>query len=203
MPNVVGNLNMTFNTSSSFVRGRLITLFIIGVMLLVFAVLQLITIWTPKSSLVPLKGTLQSCDTYVSTVSSTTRYGYEAKSQKAELIFYLQEHKKKFALSENIGSDYSNEQYEEIKSKLNRADTVTVWVKKSELDNWAPKVFQIDNGKETALDFQSIRLKHRSLTLFLLLMGLGCVIFSIYAFYPRLFSKRQAEEERQPTTSGL
>jgi hypothetical protein len=170
-------------------------------MLLVFAVQQLITVWTPKKSLIPLKGTLQSCDTYVTPVSSTNRYGYEAKSQKAELIFYLQEHKKKFALAENIGSDYRDEQYEAIKSKLNRADTVAVWVKKSELDYWEPQVFQVDTDRETVLDFQTVRLKDRSLTAFLLLMGLGCVIFPIYAFYPRLFSKRQAEKERQPTTS--
>lgn len=170
-------------------------------MLLVFAVQQLTTIWTPKSSLTPLKGTLQSCDMYVTPVSSTNRHGYEAKSQKAELIFYLNEHKKKFALMENIGNDYRDEDYENIKSKLNRAETVTVWVKKSELDYWEPQVFQIDTDSETVLDFQTVRFKEQPLTAFLLLMGLSCVIFPIYAFYPRLFSKQQVEKERQPTTS--
>ena len=194
---------MTFNTSSSFVRGRLITLFLIGVMLLVFAVQQLITIWTPKSSLIPLKGTLQSCETYVTPVSSTNRYGHEATSQKADLIFYLNEHKKKFALMENIGSDYRKEQYEDIKSKLARADLVTAWVKKSELHYWEPQVFQIDTDSETVLDFQTVRFKERPLTAFLLLLGLGFVVFPIYAFYPRLFSKRPLEKERQPTTSAL
>ncbi len=194
---------MTFNTRSSFVRGRLITLFLIGVVLLVFAVRQLTTIWTPKSSLIPLKGTLQSCDTYVTPVSSKNRYGYEAKSQKAELIFYLNEHKKKFALKENIGIDYRGEDYENIKSKLNRAETVTVWVKKSELDYWEPQIFQIDTDRTTVLDFQTVRFKERPLTVFLLLMGLGCVIFPIYAFYPRFFSKQQLDKEKQATTSAL
>jgi hypothetical protein len=200
---VVGTLNMTFNTSSSFVRGRLVTLFLIGVMLLVFSTQQLITIWTPKTSLTPLKGTIQSCHTYVTPVSSKNRYGYEAKSQKAELIFYLHEHKKKFALMENIGSNYRNKEYEEIKSKLNRVDSVTVWVKKSELSYWEPQVFQIETERGTVLDFQTVRFKDRPLTVFLLLMGLGCVIFPIYAFYPRLFSKLHVEKERQPTTSVL
>ena len=144
---------MTINTSSSFVRGRLISLFLFGVMLLVFAVQQLTTIWMPKSSLIPLKGTLQSCDIYVTPVSSTNRYGYEAKSQKAELIFYLNEHKKKFALMENIGSEYRDEDYEDIKGKLNRSDTITVWVKKSELDYWEQQIFQINTNRETVLDF--------------------------------------------------
>ena len=172
-------------------------------MLLVFAVQQLVTIWTPKSSLIPLKGILQSCDTYVTPVSSTSRYGYEAKSQKAELIFYLNEHRKKFALMKNIGSDYRNEEYEDIKSKLTRADSVTVWVKKSEVSYWEPQVFQIETDRGTVLDFQTVRFKERPLTAFLLLMGLGCVIFPIYAFYPGLFSKRQVEKERLPTTSAL
>jgi hypothetical protein len=194
---------MTFYTSSSFVKGRLITLFLIGVMLIVFGVQQLTNIWTSKSSLIPLKGTLQSCDTYVTPVSSTNRYGYEAKSQKAELIFYLNEHKKKFALKENIGSDYRKEEYEDIKSKLTRANSVTVWVKKSELSYWEPQVFQIETDRGTLLDFQTVRFKERPLTAFLLLMGFGCVIFSIYTLYPRLFSKRQVKKETHPTTSAL
>jgi hypothetical protein len=172
-------------------------------MLLVFAVQQLTTIWTPKSSLIPLKGTLQSCDTYVTPVSSTNRYGYEAKSQKAELIFYLNEHKKKFALMENIGSDYRNEDYEDIKSKLNRANMVKIWVKKSEMDYWEPQVFQIDTDSETVLGFQTVRFKERPLTAFLLLMGLACVLFPIYAFYPKRFGKKPLDNERQPTTGSL
>jgi len=158
-------------------------------MLLVFAVQQLTTIWTPKSSLIPLKGTLQSCDTYVTSVSSTNRYGNEAKNQKAELIFYLNEHKKKFALMENIGSDYRSEDYEDIESKLNRANIITVWVKESEMNYWEPQVFQVDTDSETVLDFQSVRFKELPLTVFLLLMGLGCVIFPIYFFIQSCLTK--------------
>ena len=200
---IVGSFIMELYKSSSFVRGRLITLFFIGVLLLVLFVQQLITIWTPKNSLVALKGTLQSCDTYVTSVNSANHYGYEAKSQKADLIFYLQEHKKKFALSENIGSNYNDEHYEKIKNKLKRADTVTVWVKKSALGNWQPQVFEIDTDKETVLDFQTVRFEERPLTAFLLLTGLSCVIFPIYFFYPRLFGKQQVEKAKRHTTSVL
>lgn len=182
------NLNMTFNTSSSFVRGRLVTLFLIGVMLLIFAIDHLTTIWTPKSSLTPLRGTLLSCDIYVTPVSSKRHYGFDAKSQKAELIFYLKEHKKKFALLDNIGSNNRKEEFGDIKSKLTRAGSVTVWVKKSELDYWEPHVFQIDTDKITVLNLHTVRFKERPLTAFLLLMGLSFVIFPIYVFYPSLFS---------------
>lgn len=187
---------MLINTNSRFVRPRLIILLVIGVTLLVFAVEQLITIWTPKSSLTPLKGIVRSCEIYVTPVSSKSRYGYEAKSQKAELIFYLSEHKKKFALLQNIGDDYRNEEYEEIKNKLNRADSVTVWIKKSELDYWEPQVFQIETDRDISLDFKTIRFKDRSLTLFLLLIGLGFVVFPIYVFYPKLFGKHNVEKAR-------
>ena len=187
---------MTFNTNSKFVRGRLITLFLFGVMLLAFAIQQLMISWTPRSSLIPLKGTLRSCNTYVTPVSSTNRYGYEAKSQKAELTFYLYEYMKKFALSENIGNDDINKQYEKIKGKLTRADSVTVWIKKSELDYWEPQVFQIDNDKETALDLKTVRFKNRPLTVFLLLLGLASAIFPIYVFYPKISSQQRLLYER-------
>ena len=54
---------------------------------------------------------------------------------------------------ENIGSEYRDEDYEDIKGKLNRSDTITVWVKKSELDYWEQQIFQINTNRETVLDF--------------------------------------------------
>lgn len=193
---------MTFDTSNSFVRGRLVTLFLIGVMLLVFAIQQLVIIWTPRSSLSPFRGTLQSSKSYVTTVSSENSYGHETKSQKAELIIYLHEHKKKFVLMENIGSNYRNEEYDEIETELKHANSVTVWIKTSETDYWEPKVFQIETDRGTILDFQTVRFKDRPLTGFLLIMGLGCMIFPIYIFYPRTNHNKSAYTKRQHTTSG-
>jgi hypothetical protein len=160
---------------------------LIGIMFLVLAVKQLITSWTPKSSLVPLKGTLQSCNSYVIPVNSTSRYGYETKSQKAELVFYLNEHKKKFAMMENIGSNFTHKQFDEIDSYLRQGDVVTVWVKKRELDYWAPQVFQIETDRGTVLEFETVRFKNRPLTVFFLLFGIGCILLPLYAFY-RLFN---------------
>lgn len=182
-------LKMRLNADSNFVRVRLIVLFLMGVTLLVIAIQQLTVIWTTENSLIPLKGTLQSCNTYITPVSNTKRYGSKANSQKAELIFYLNEHKKKFTLMENIGDDYSNEEYENINRKLNRSDSVTVWVKKSAVADWEPKVFKINTDSETILKLQTIRFKERPLALFLLLMGLVSIFFPIYVFYPKLFRK--------------
>jgi predicted CopG family antitoxin len=125
-----------------------------GILMLGFAIYQLQTIWTSKSSLVSLKGTLKYCDIYIRTVSSRSRYGYIAKSQKSELIFYLNEHRKKFALAENIGSDFRNEDYEKIKTKLRRAEEVTVWIKAVEIDDWEPQIFQIQQTEKRYLIFK-------------------------------------------------
>lgn len=95
---------------------------------------------------------------------------------------------------ENIGSNYSDEEYEIIKNELNRSDSVTVWVKKPEVGDWEPQVFQIETEKGIVLGFQTVRFKDRPLIVFLLLMGLGCVILPIYALYPMLFRRRHLEK---------
>ena len=123
---------MVLNLRSNSVKGRLIGMFLMGVICLLFAIQLLNIILTSRSSLTPIRGTLENSNIYITTVSSKTKYNYEAISQKSELIFYLIEFKKKFALVENIGSDYRNKEYEDIQSKLKKADSVTVWIKKSE-----------------------------------------------------------------------
>jgi predicted CopG family antitoxin len=194
---------MTFDTENNFVRSRLYGLFLLGIVMLGFAIYQLQTIWTSKSSLVSLKGTLKYCDIYIRTVSSRSRYGYEAKSQKSELILYLNEHRKKFALVENIGSDFRNENYEKIKTKLRRAEEVTVWVKAVEINDWEPQIFQIRTNRKEVLDYQTIRFKERPLTAFLMLMGFGCIGFPLYAFCPHWFNRQHKHPKRLPTTSAL
>jgi len=178
---------MALNIRSNFVKGRLIGLFLLGVICLVFAIELLNTILTSRASLILIRGTLENSNIYITTVSSKTKYNHEAISQKSELIFYLVEFKIKFALVENIGSDYRNKEYEEIQTKLKKADSVTVWIKKSEMEFWEPKIFQIEADHEIVLEFQNVRFKERSLVIFFLLLGIGCIIFPVYAFYPRLF----------------
>ncbi len=181
---------MTLNISSNVVKNRLFGLFAIGVILLFIAIKLLTTISTSKNSLTPISGTLENCDIYITTVSSKNRYNYEAISQKSELIFYFTEFKKKFSISENIGSDYQNKDYNNIKAKLKSADSVTVWIKASELETWEPKIFQINADKETVLEFESVRFKESPLAIFLLILGLGCVLLPTYAFYPNLFKSK-------------
>lgn len=148
------------------------------------------TIWTFKSQLSQIKGTLRSANTYVTTVTYTNpRNGYTTKSQKSELIFYLNERKQKFYLMENIGDKFRNEKYETILQGLKRADSIYVWVKKNAIEEYAPQVFQIDNDRVTLLDFETVRMDKSPLALFMLSMGLISIAGFFWFRYPDKFKK--------------
>jgi hypothetical protein len=175
------------NTKDPATQNRLISLLLIGVVMLGYSIYMLPTIWTSKDSLMPVSGVLDRADTYYSTV--TDRHG--DKSRKAELVFYLVGIKKKFALVENIGNEYSLKEYEQIKDGLNRSDSVTVWIKEEEDSYWDPKVFQITTDRKILLEFDAVRYKEQPVALFLCLGSLGCIGFSVYAFFPKLFRRKQ------------
>ena len=138
-----------------------------------------------KSNLVPFTGTLRTADIYTSTVSD--RRGH--KSQKTELIFYLNEFDKKFSLVENIGQDYYSKDYGTLLRNLNKADNITVWVRNSEKDDYEPKVFQIDRDELTILDFDTVKFKNRCATAFMLFMGLGSIVLFTWFRYPGKLKK--------------
>lgn len=158
---------------------------IFGIMLIGFGLYQPPTIWTFKSNLTQIKGTLRSSDTYITNV--TDRRGHE--SRKSELIFYINGRQQKFYFAENIGDEWRNEKYEKILQGLKRADTVTVWVRKSEVDKYEPEVFQIDNDRTTLLDFETVRTDKIPLTAFMLLLGLGSITAFLWFRFPDKFNK--------------
>lgn len=160
-------------------RNYLIRLLIIGIIVTCFGVFQLSTIFTFKSNLTQIKGTLQAANIYTKNVTDSR--GHE--SRKSELIFYLNEQQKKFYITENIGDKWQNEKYDRILRGLKRADTITVWIKKSELNLYEPKVFQIDKDRTTILEFETVRTEHLSLTIFLLFLGLGSIGIFIYSTF--------------------
>jgi len=160
-------------------------LLIFGIMLTGFGIYQLSTIWTFKSNLTQIKGTLRDADTYVTNV--TDRRGHE--SRKSELIFYINGQQQKFHFVENIGDEWHNDKYEKILQGLKRADTITVWVKKSEVAEYEPEVFQIDNDRTTLLDFETVRTDKSPLTAFMLLLGLGSITAFLWFRFPDKFNK--------------
>ena len=104
---------------------------IFGLFITGIGIYQFSTLLTFKSQLTDIKGLLSSADTYVTTVTERRR---GTKSQKSELIFYISGRQKKFRLVENIGSKYRNEEFEKIRKDLKRADSITVWVEKKEIE---------------------------------------------------------------------
>ena len=158
---------------------------IFGIVVTALSFYQLPTIWTLKSNLTQIKGTLRSADTYVTNVKDSR--GHESK--KSELIFYFNESKQKYRLVENIGDKYVDNKYETILSGLKRADTVSVWIKKSQVDVFEPKVFQIDMDKTTLVDFESVQTENSPLTAFMLVVGLGSIALYFWTRYPDKFKK--------------
>lgn len=152
-------------------------LLIFGLLVTGLGLYQFTNLLTFKSQLTEIKGVLSSADVYVTTVTERSR---GTKSQKSELIFYLSGRQQKFGLVENIGSNYKNLEFEQLRKSLRRADSVAVWVKQSEVENYEPKVFQIDADRKTILEFEKVRTKDSGLTLFLLFLGLSTIYFRVF-----------------------
>lgn len=168
---------MTEEDKNSWSKYHRNSLLIFGLALTGLGIYHFSTLLTFKSQLANITGVLSSADMYVTTVEQ--RRG--AKSQKSELVFYISGRQQKFSLIENIGDEYRNETFEKIIKDLNRADSITVWVKQTELDTYEPKIFQIDTDRKTILEFETVRTENSETTLFLLFLGVGSLIFYFWA----------------------
>jgi len=122
---------------------------------------------TNKGSLTTLPGTIKDFNIRIDNVSSRNRMGYEAKSRRATLFFSLNEYSKIFKLSENIGQKYYHQDYNRIVNFLKNSRTISVWIKKSDLQSIEPKVFQIDANDQTVLDFQTVKNEYSGVIAFL------------------------------------
>ncbi|MBC6607316.1 hypothetical protein H8B13_10845 [Hymenobacter sp. BT188] len=138
-------------------------------------------IFVSKSSLIPLKGTLNFAKTYITTVED--RKGN--KSRKSELIFSLKEYNKVYSIGENIGTDYRDDNHEKIAQKLNQASLVTVWIKKSEINSSEPEVFQIDGPDDLIiLSIAEVKNTKRFIITFSLIFGLVCIKVFFWMRFP-------------------
>lgn len=144
---------------------------------------------TNKNSLTELKGTTQISEVIVDNVSSRNRIGYEAKSRRVTLYFRLNEHQKLFKLVENIGQDYSHDEYNRISNLLKKSQSVGVWINQNELESSQPKVFQIDVNERTILDFGTVKSEHSGVFIFTLLLGVITTGFALYSRYPERTKK--------------
>lgn len=176
---------------------RKIGLFLIGLMTLIFGLLELRTVFTFKFSLTPLKGTITNVNTYITTVSD--RRGHQG--QKSEFIFHLRGKDKQFVLARNIGDAYIDEEFESFKRDIERADSVTVWIRKSEVDETYPKIFQIQADDTIILSHEIVRTENSLLAFFLIFLGLGSLtLFGFIQFPDRM---RKIFRINDPATKNL
>lgn len=139
---------------------------------------------TSEKSLIELQGTIRESQVLVVKVSSRNRYGYTSESRKASLLFTLNESSKLFKLVENIGQDYSHQEFNLISKSLENSKTISVWINKSQSENIEPKVFQIHADGRTLLDFQKVKNEHNSIFIYTLLIGIITLILALYSKYP-------------------
>ena len=177
---------MTERQNDSWSRYRRNRLLIFGLLLTGLGLYQFSNLLTFKSQLTDIKGILSSAEVYVTTVTDGSR---GTKSHKSELIFYLSGRQQKFSLVENIGNNYRNVEFEQLRKELRQTDSVAVWVKQREVDAYEPKVFQIDADQKTILEFEKVRTRDSWVTLFLLFLGLGSLTFYFWTLYPEQFKK--------------
>lgn len=166
-------------------RNNQTRLLIFGITLTFLGIYFLQDSFAIKSRLSGLEGTIRSANTYIET--NTDRHGNS--SQKSELIFYLNEYKKKFYMAHNIGDEYYDNKYENILQQIKRADSVTVWIRPNNFEDYQPKIFQITSEEGIILDFEDVRTESSSITIILLILGIGSMILFFYLRFPDKWEK--------------
>lgn len=155
-------------------------LLIFGILLITISIYFGIDSFAIKSRLTPITGTLKNAKTYIETVSDWRGN----KSNKSELIFYLKEYKKKFYLSQNIGKNYIDKEYENILKDLTKVDSISIWVRPREIDDYEPKIFQITSGNKIILEFDDIRIEKSPVAIFTLIIGIGFILLFFRKRFP-------------------
>lgn len=141
------------------------------------------TLFTFKSSLVEQNGEIE----YLKVIYTRVESSRGAKSIKSELKFTLNSTQSVYVLMKNIGQSRYNERFEKLERQLNNSGRVTVWVKKSQKEEYKPTVFQIADRNGTILyDFNES--KSLSRVGFLVSFCLG--IFGIGLFIKHKYSDR-------------
>ncbi|WP_343849764.1 hypothetical protein [Algoriphagus jejuensis] len=170
--------------ATRYQRSYLHRILIIGLITIGIAIYLLSNLLTFKFQLVEIKGVIQDSETYVSTVTEKVR---GTKSQKSELIFSIYDRNQIYRLIKNIGNDYRNEEFENLLNSLKKADSVSIWIKKTELDSSDPKVFQIDVDQKTVLQFEKVRTENGVLFLIVFVTGISFLLFYFSRINPDRF----------------
>lgn len=174
-------------------------LLLISIVLFSAGIVELTTFWTRKSSLIPIRGTLHSADTKVTSDMiahwKDTFSGKEIyRSQKIDLVFSLNETPTVFIIEKSIGSKHNDEKYSRVVKGLREADSITVWIHADELNASTPTVFKIDTNKSQGL----LKVNDLLLPRIPLLAGLWLGSILSLSFFFLLRSIKATKLRRQP-----
>ena len=143
------------------------------------------TLFTFKNSLVEQNGNVENLKTYYTRVEGSRGH----KSIKSELKFTLNSTQSIYVLMKNIGQSRFNERFENLEKELKSSKRATVWIKKSQKDEYKPTVFQIaDRDGKVLYDFDES--KSHSRFGFLISFALG--IFGIGLWLRHKYWKKPA-----------
>ena len=143
------------------------------------------TLFTFKSSLITESGEIDNVKIFYNQVKGS-RGG---KSTKSELKFTMGSSKSIYVLMKNIGQNRYNDRFEKLKKELENSGKATVWIKKTEQNEFKPTVFQIaDRNEKIIYDFDES--KSHSRFGFLISFALG--IFGIGLWLRHKYWKKPA-----------
>ena len=143
-------------------------------------------LFTPKNSLVEIKGTLEKAKVRYQQVQGSNAH----KSIKSILLIKLQGDQRSYELSENTGQRRYHKQFKFMEKELTKSGSTTLWIRKSERSSLEPKVFQVATGEGKVLfDIDDAKSKERFMFPFLLIIGFLMIGFYLHHKNPDRFKK--------------
>ena len=147
------------------------------------------TLFTSKSSLISKNGQIKKVETYYTQIITDNRF-HKVKSNKSTLQLQIIGQTQIYSLTKNIGYDFQNEKYENIKKALLNSETVKVWIKKTESEKWNPVIFQLEKGDGTIIyDLNDAKYELYFLFPFMIILGLFSTSIFLRHKFPKQFKK--------------
>lgn len=154
---------------------------VFGIMLLFVSIQSFTTIWTSRSDLIAVTGTLQ----YINWVKEISR-DFKGRERESDILeFWLYQHPYRFRPILAIDDDNRYAPYNELQRHLNHVDSITVYILKSEKKKSEPEVFEIVGDDRVLLEFDAHRTKDRFLAAFTLILGIASLAYGVASCIPK------------------
>ncbi|WP_422862078.1 hypothetical protein [Flagellimonas sp. W118] len=111
------------------------------------------------------------------------------------MILKLKNDKRKYKLGKNIEQSRYNKKYELVKNELKKSGKAIIWIKKTDISEMEPQVFQIATGERNILyDMEDVKSELKFLFPLMLILGFFGIGVYLNHKYPdnvnRIFGKK-------------